>query len=139
MISLQFLNISSCIDLSAPPTPCSKANRKWLMNLIQLSVTFFCFLLHSLFISFGLTSQESVTMDEIKSISWVLGLFYSEKINKTIYLVVYSFFVKVVFVLRFLFNFLRESRKGKQSQLKACGLFSFAVEGDTHFFTCFPL
>ena len=50
-------------------------------------------------------------MDEIKSISWVLGLFYSEKKNKTIYLVVYSFFVKVVFVLRFLFNFLRESRK----------------------------
>jgi len=38
------------------------------------------------------------------------------------------------FVLRFLVNFLKDSRKGKQSQSTASGLFPFVVEGNTHIF-----
>ena len=52
--------------LVSPPTPCSKAKRKWQMNQIQFFVTFFRFLLHNLLILFGLTSQKSVTVDDIK-------------------------------------------------------------------------
>ena len=55
------------------------------------------------------------------------------------YLLVYSFFVKVVFVLRFDLNFLKESRKGKQSQLTARGVFRLPLKVIPIFHTDFPL
>ena len=49
------------------------------------------------------------------------------------HLLVYSFFVKVVFVLRFLLNFLEKVEERKTISVNSKGSFSFAVEGDIYF------